>query len=180
MSERASFARHARVLLDASRGTDPDRVSDDLDAFAALLRDHMDIARPLLSGGVDAGRKADAVRAIGRHAGFTPVVAGLLVRLAERHQLAIVPGLAAAVRARLLEQRNVVSADVMTAVPLTEEQRAAMARRLGEVTGKDVRVTSRVDPSILGGVVTRIGSMVYDGSITRRLARMRQKLVENV
>jgi len=178
MTDPGTFARHARALLAAA--ADPARVGADLEAFAALLRDQPDLSRALLSTAVDPSRKADAVRAIGRQAGFEPMVATLLVRLAEGDQLAAAPDLAAAVSARLLERRNIVSADVTTAVPLPAEQIDAIARRLGDVTGKDVRVSARVDPSILGGVVARIGSLVYDGSLTRRLARMRQKIVENV
>jgi F-type H+-transporting ATPase subunit delta len=73
-----------------------------------------------------------------------------------------------------------VSAEVTTAMPLPPGKVEAITRKLGEVTGKQVRVSSRVDPSIIGGVVARIGSIVYDGSVTGQLARMRQKLVENV
>ena len=180
MPEAPSFARHARALIDGLGGIDPDRVGADLEAFAALLKEQPELSRVLLGSGVEPARKADVVRALAGRAGMTPVVGALLVRLAGRNQLAAVPALAAAVSARLLERRNIVSAEVTTAVPLSADQAEAMTRRLGEVTGKDVRVSTRVDPSIIGGVVAKIGSHVYDGSITRRLARMRQKLVENV
>lgn len=175
-----SYARLARVLLDSAKGAEPERVAADLEAFAGLLRDYPEISRPLLHPAVDPARKADAVRAAAAHAGFVNVVSTLLVRLAERGQLAAVPELAAAVRARVREERNIVDAEVTSAVPLSPDQIGAIARRLGEVTGKDVRVSARVDPSILGGIIARIGSIVYDGSIANRLARMRQKLVENV
>jgi len=168
------------MLVDSAHGTDPGRLSADLDAFAALLRERPELSRVLLSPAVDPMRKADAVRAVAARADFTPVAGALLARLAERGQLAAVPALAEAVRARLLERRNIVSAEVTTAVPLSAEETSVIARRLGEVTGKDVRVSARVDPAIIGGVVARIGSRVYDGSITRRLARLRQKFVENV
>jgi len=180
MRENSSFARQARALVDAAPDGNPERMAADLEVFAALLRDEPDLSRVLLSRGVEGARKADAVRAIAQRAGFSPMAGTLLARLAERHHLAAVPQLAAAVRARLMERRNIVSAEVTTATSLSPEQTAAIAARLGEVTGKDVRVSARVDPSIIGGVVAKIGSLVYDGSVTRRLARMRQKLVENV
>jgi F-type H+-transporting ATPase subunit delta len=180
MTDAGTFARHARVLLDAAPEGDAERVVSELEGFAALLREQPEVSRPLFSAAVEPARKADAVRAIARAAAFGPMVTTLLARLAERHQLAAVPLLAVAARARLLERRNIVAAEVTTAVRLEDAQTAAIARRLGEVTGKDVRVSARVDPSIVGGVVAKIGSLVYDGSVTRRLARMRQKLVENV
>jgi F-type H+-transporting ATPase subunit delta len=73
-----------------------------------------------------------------------------------------------------------VRARVTTAVPLAPEQAEALGRRLTEVTGRQVTLQTAVDPSIIGGVVTEVDSTVYDGSVTRQLARMRQKLVENV
>ena len=88
--------------------------------------------------------------------------------------------LAAAFRARLLERRNIVPAEVTTALALPAARTEVLARSLSEATGKQVVVTTRVDPSILGGVVAVIGSTVYDGSVTGQLTRMRQKLVENV
>ena len=51
-----------------------------------------------------------------------------------------------------------------------------MARRLGEATGKQVSIDARVDPSIIGGVVAKIGSTVYDGSVARQLERLREQL----
>jgi F-type H+-transporting ATPase subunit delta len=104
----------------------------------------------------------------------------LLTTFAERDRLAIVPGLAKAYHARLLERRNIVAAEVTTAVPRPSDRSEAIAKRLGDLTGKQVRVSTRVDPSIIGGVVARVGSTVFDGSVTSQLARMRQKLVENV
>lgn len=181
MNNGAAYARYARALLEvAERESDPDRVGRELDAYLQLLADHPDLARVLQSPTVPGARKADAVRALATQAGFTPMVARLLAALGERDRLAMVPELVQAFRARLLDRRNIVSAEVTTAVPLPPDRTDAIARKLGEVTGKQVQVSSRVDPSIIGGVVARVGSMVYDGSVTNQLARMRQKLVENV
>jgi F-type H+-transporting ATPase subunit delta len=177
----AAFVRYARALLVvAERESDPDRVGDELDTYVQLLADHPELARVLQTPMVPPARKADAVRALAEHAGFIPLVARLLAALAERDRLATVPHLAKAFRARLLERRNIVAAEVTSAVPLPSDKTAAIAERLGEVTGKRVQVSASVDPSIIGGVVARVGSLVYDGSVANQLARMRQKLVENV
>jgi F-type H+-transporting ATPase subunit delta len=181
MNNGAAFARYARALFDvAARESDPGRVGSELEAFVRLLGDNPDLSRVLYSRAVPPTRKADAVRAIAAEAGFTPMVSRLLIALAERDRLQAVPPLAKAFESRLLERRNIVSADVTTATPLPPEKTDAISRRLGEVTGKQVRLSSRVDPSIIGGVVAQVGSIVYDGSVTGQLARMRQKLVENV
>jgi F-type H+-transporting ATPase subunit delta len=73
-----------------------------------------------------------------------------------------------------------VRADVTTAAPLGAERARAIGQRLSQVTGRTVTVAMHVDPSIIGGVVARIGSTVYDGSVTTQLQKMRQRLVESV
>jgi F-type H+-transporting ATPase subunit delta len=92
----------------------------------------------------------------------------------------IVPELAAAYRTRLYERRNVVAGDITSAVPLDGAAVDRVGRALEEVSGKQVILSARVDPSIIGGVVARVGSTVYDGSVTTQLALMRRKLVETV
>ena len=181
MTDAAVNARHARALFDvAERAGHADAVADELDAVAAAIAGDPATARVLLSPMVPPEQLVEAVNAIAARAGFTTTVTRLLPLLAERCALGSLPGLAAAFRARLLERRNIVSARVTTAAPIAAEQADALARRLGEVSGKQVQLDAHVDPAIIGGVVARIGSTVYDGSITTQLARMRQALVENV
>jgi F-type H+-transporting ATPase subunit delta len=80
--------------------------------------------------------------------------------------------------ARELDARtNIVSAEITTAREISEQEKAALQGRLKAVTGKDVRLQYRTDPAIIGGVVTRIGSLVYDGSIKNQLAQMKQRLM---
>ena len=78
--------------------------------------------------------------------------------------------------AQLLAHQQVVWAEVTTAVPLTAERVQATKRGLERVTGRDVVLETKVDPAILGGVVARVGSTVYDASVTRQLAKIRNTL----
>jgi F-type H+-transporting ATPase subunit delta len=64
----------------------------------------------------------------------------------------------------------------VTAHPLTDGPRAAIVAALGRATGAEVTMTERVDPGLVGGLVARVGSLVFDGSVTRQLERMRQTL----
>jgi F-type H+-transporting ATPase subunit delta len=65
-----------------------------------------------------------------------------------------------------------------TATPLAPEKARAIEERLSAVTGKKVQLTARVDPDLIGGVVARIGSTVYDGSVKTQLAQLRHELSE--
>src|SRR3954471_24793465 len=180
MTDDAKIARHARALLDvADAAGHADAVAGELDALAAVVSGDSDVGRVMRNPVVPAAVKVAAVRALGG-LGLTPTTAKLLVILAEHEALATLPGMAQAYHARLLERRNIVAAEVTTATPLPADRAGALAERLGDVTGKQVTLSTRVDPSIIGGVVARVGSTVFDGSVTTQLARMRQKLVENV
>ena len=105
-------------------------------------------------------------------------VGKLLVLLADRDRLAMVPDLLATYRERLMEFRKIVRAEVTTAVPLSENRLAELKQRLAQVTGRDVAVTTKVDPSIVGGLVARVGSTVYDGSIATQLEALKKRLAE--
>src|SRR5204862_6536391 len=83
-------------------------------------------------------------------------------------------------RGRMNHMRGVIQARVTPAAPLGADKASALAGKLQEISGRQVLLETRIDPSIIGGVVAQIDSTVYDGSVTRQLARMRQKLVENV
>ena len=93
--------------------------------------------------------------------------------LADRDRLALLPPVAAAFAERLMDAKRLAQADVVTAVPLTAASRAALADALGRASGKSVTMTERVDPAIIGGVVARIGTFVYDASVAGQLERLR-------
>ena len=180
MSRKAAGAREARALLEvASRESDPDRVGAELDVIAEAMRTQPEVQGLLLNPGVTVARKVQAIQVVAASLGLTPLVSKLLVVFAERASLRLIPELAAAYQARLLERRNIVSAHITTAMPLSADTAERVGRALGQASGKQILMSTRVDPAIIGGAVARIGSTVYDGSVTTQLARMRQKLVEN-
>ena len=121
-------------------------------------------------------RRAAVAAILDRDGSITPAVARLLLLLAERDRIRLLPQILEAYRERLLAHRRIVRAEVVTAVPLPEERRRAVEAGLAAATGLTVAMEVRVDPSIVGGVVARIGSTVYDGSVVRQLARLRERL----
>jgi F-type H+-transporting ATPase subunit delta len=77
-----------------------------------------------------------------------------------------------------LDYQQIVRAEVTTAAPLSAERAAQIEHRLAEATGRRVDVTTSVDPAIIGGIVARIGSTVYDGSVATQLSKIRQRLTQ--
>ena len=179
MSMRASAARYARALLDvAIIESDPERAEQELAAFVDLVERHPELARVLANPVVSAADKRAVVQQLVGRLELTTPVAKLLALLASRGRLALLPDLLDVYRERLMEHRRVVRAEVTTAAPLPPERVAQMQQRLATATGRAVTMTTKVDSSIIGGVITRIGGTVYDGSVAAQLAKVRERLAE--
>jgi F-type H+-transporting ATPase subunit delta len=181
MTNRSAARRYARALFDvALKEGDLPRVETELSGFAGVFAAHETLARVLTSPGIPVSRKRALVETLLEKSGdLTPALVKLLRLLADRDRLALVPELADAFRERLLQHQGVVRAEVATAVPLSDAIQAAIEQGLAQATGRTVRMTTRVDPGLIGGAVARIGSTVYDGSVARHLERLKDVLGES-
>ena len=177
MSTRASAARYARALLDVviQEGT-PEQVEQELTGFAALVARTPQLQKVFANPALPVSAKRGIVEDLLARTKGSPVLAKLLLLLADRDRLSLLGELADAYRERLMEHQHVVRAEVTSAEPLPAERLAEVQRRLAHATGRQVLMTTRIDPALIGGVVTRVGSVVYDGSIATQLARIRERL----
>ena len=181
MTTRASAARYARALFDvAVRELTPEQAEKDLASVADLLQQHPDLRRALTNPVVPVAAKRGVLEALFARLTLAAPVQRLLLLLADRDRLTLVPELLEVFRERVMEYQHVVRAEVTTAEPLSPEGVQRLSARLSDATGQLVVMTTRVDPALLGGIVTRIGSTVYDGSVATRLARLRQQLVSQM
>src|SRR5262245_35080611 len=182
MTTRTAANRYARALFEVAvrEQADLDRIERELAAFVALFDAHATLKKVLLNPAVPVQRKRAAVADLTARAETLPILAKLLTLLAERDRLIVLHDLLASFRVRLLDYRNVVRAEVVTAVPLADGQASAIEARLAQVTGRTVTLSASVDPSIIGGLVAKVGSTVYDASVTRQLQKMKQRLAESM
>jgi F-type H+-transporting ATPase subunit delta len=179
MPSRASAARYARALFDvALKESDPVQIERDLASFVGLMSSNVELHGALTNPAIPVSAKRQIVEALAVRLDAAPPARKLLVLLADRDRLAIVPDLVAVYRERLMEHQRVVRAEVTTAAPLSQERVAQIEQRLAALTGRTVDMKTNVDPTIIGGVVTRIGSTVYDGSIATQLTKLRDRLIE--
>ena len=193
MTNRTAATRYARALLDVvvkeHAAQDKVRLAELMDKparlrqsesqlaeFVDLFKQHPALDKVMLNPAVPVPRKRAAMDELIKRAALTPVLANLIALLTDRDRLVLLPDLLAAYRERMLDHLQVVRAEVTTAVALTKDRASAVEESLARVTGRAVTLVTRVDPSIIGGVVARIGSTVYDGSVTRQLQRMKEKL----
>ena len=181
MNERGAAGRYARELFDVSwRHDQAEIVATELETLVEATREYAAHVRPLFHPLVPKAKKLETIRRFSQTLGVSKPTAVLLEALAQHYRLDLLGEISRSFRERLNDKKGVVRARVTTAVPLAPEQAEALGRRLTDGTGRQVTLQTAVDPSIIGGVVTEVDSTVYDGSVTRQLARMREKLVENV
>jgi F-type H+-transporting ATPase subunit delta len=180
MSLRTSANRYAKALFDVAQEEKADlaQVGRDLDAVVTMLTGSPDLALSANRTGVTDADRLAIVEKVSAAMGLTQPVKKLFVLLTQSRKLELMPDLAAAYGERLLSHQNIVRAEVTSAAPLSPEKTKALEESLSQVTGKKVELSVSVDPELLGGVVAKIGSTVYDGSVKTQLQRMRQELVQ--
>jgi F-type H+-transporting ATPase subunit delta len=191
MTNRTAANRYARALLDvavkeqqtsgvarADTNAALEDIQRQLTGVHELLEKYPALRKALLNPAVPVTRKRAAVVELTAQLPVQPIVSKLLALLAERDRLALLPDLLAAYRERLLDYFNVVRAEVTTAVPLSPDRAKRVEDSLAALTGRTVTLATSVDSAIIGGVVARVGSTIYDGSVKRQLERMKEKLVE--
>jgi F-type H+-transporting ATPase subunit delta len=178
MTSRTAATRYARALFDvAAKEGDVQQAGRDLGGFAALVAGNEMLARTLTNPAIPVQNKRAVVEQLLQRAGsVSPIVAKLLLMLAERDRLSLLPDLVSAYETRLMENARVVRAQLTTAMELPADRLAALQQGLASATGRDVQLETRVDPSIIGGAVARIGSTVYDGSVITQLHKVKERL----
>ena len=178
MTNRTAATRYARALFDVALAETADlgALDRELAAFNGLMKQHPTLEKVLLNPAVPAPRKRETVRVLAARVGLHPVLTKLLVLLAGRDRLVLLPDLLETYRARLLDHQNVVRAEVTTATPLSADRAREIERSLAQATGRTVALTTRIAPEMIGGLVARVGSTVYDASVTTQLEKMRQRL----
>ena len=178
MASRASARRYARALFEVvSKGGDVDAALAELKGLGAAITGHDALRRALTSPGVPLGAKQNVMRDLLALQPVSRIVARLLTLIVENDDVDEIDEIVEAFEQRVLELHQVVRAEITSAVPLPADKLQAIEASLAAAAGSRVVITPKVDPAILGGVVAKVGSRVYDGSIARHLARIRARLV---
>lgn len=170
--------RYALALLglaDDVRQSDPgalDRIAADLEKVQAVYSADADFRAFLADPRQGAADQQKAMAAIVQARGLGEEVRKLIGVLVNNRRLSHLPAVAAAFGAKLAERRGQQVAHVTTAFPLTDTQRAQIAARLTESGISGVKLVEMLDPTILGGLIVRIGSRLYDNSLKSKLQRM--------
>ena len=175
---RALARRYARALLDVASAHGEDAVlplRDELRDFAPQLEDHEPLRRALAHPALPAEQKRRVVLALAERAKASPLLKKLVEVLSTRDRLALLPEVAGAYADLANAAHGVVAAEAVSAVPLGNAQRQALAAALAGKTGS-VELRTEVEPALVGGLVVRVAGRTYDGSVRTRLAALRRRL----
>ena len=168
---QASLAgRYATALFGLARDEQQiDAVSRSLDSIEAACAESADfralVTSPLI-GRADAGK---TIRALVPSLGLDPITGRFLGVLADNGRLTELKSVIRIVRELASDHRGETKAEVTSAYPLGDDQLAALKTRLKARVGRDVSIDAKVDPSLLGGIVVRLGSQMIDASIATKL-----------
>jgi F-type H+-transporting ATPase subunit delta len=178
----AAAGRYARALFDVVQHEQPSALEtalSQLQDLASLFTGHAALAGAMGNPAVPVGKKVAVTDAVLERAGaIVPAVAKMTRMLAERDRLLLLPDIVRLYRERLMDHQQVIRGEVTTASALAPEKLRALEQGLARATGRTVVLEARVNPDIIGGVVTRLGSTVFDGSVTTQLQKMKQSLIE--
>ncbi|MGF1544663.1 MAG: F0F1 ATP synthase subunit delta [Parvularculaceae bacterium] len=172
-------ARYAEALFDlAEEAGDIEAVEKDANALKAAIATSADLRALLESPVYDADQKGAAIAALADRAGFAGLTRNFLGLVARNRRLFMLERILLAFAARLSAHRGEVSAEAISAAPLSDDQTKRLRGEIERRVGKAVNLVAKVDPDLLGGVVVKIGSTMVDGSLRTKLNRLKSKLKE--
>ena len=170
--------RYATALIDALSPDKTEAGIQQLRSFASLLKEQPDGRRLLENPAMAGERRKRLLKEITAALSLDRRVANFINILADRNRLPLLGKIIDEYQ-RLLDKRmGIVRARVTAAWALDPAQQQKLARKLEEITGKDVRMEVAVDASLIGGVVAQVGSTIYDGSVRQKLQAFKSRLVE--
>jgi F-type H+-transporting ATPase subunit delta len=172
--------RYASALFEvALEGGAVDAVGADLETFDTLLTESADLVRLVKSPVFSADEQVRAVGAVLAKAGIGGMAANFISLAARNRRLFVLPDMIKAYRSLAAAYRGEQAAEVTSAAPLTEDQVSSLSASLaGVAQGKTIRIVPKVDPSIIGGLIVKVGSRMIDTSLKTKLTSLKVALKE--
>jgi F-type H+-transporting ATPase subunit delta len=172
-SSQILAGRYAAAVYDLAGAQNTlDRTTEEMDALGRLIDESEPLRTLLANPLIDAAEGGRAIRAVLQDQGFGKLVQDFVGVVAANRRLFMLRGIVTAFARLADEKRGVMRAEVASAHPLTELQRNQLRARLTEIGYGRVTIQESVDPSLLGGLVVKLGARLYDTSLKSRLQRL--------
>jgi F-type H+-transporting ATPase subunit delta len=170
--------RYARALLDIGISKNVyEQLGKDMDELAALYAGSRDLTEALTNPVFPMARRRAVLESVIERVSVSPITRNFLLLLLDRERMPYVPAIARELRLMVDERAGRVRAVVTSAKPLSAEHIASIQTALEKASGKKVILEKREDPNLLGGVVAKVGDVVYDGSVRTQLETMRERFL---
>ncbi|PWU09767.1 MAG: ATP synthase F1 subunit delta [Terriglobia bacterium] len=180
MTVSAIGKRYAQALADVvtapSSGVRAENIASELSGFDAVLQSSPELFNALISPAVPSSRKKAALARLAEVLVLSRISRNFLFVLIDHRRMPELSQILQAFELVMDERLGFARAEVVSAGDLNDNQRSTLNRKLEELTGKRIRMRFTVDPSLIGGVVARIGSTVYDGSLRGQLSVLGRRL----
>ncbi len=169
--------RYARALLDIGKEEGQlRRVLSEAEEFARVLEKSSELRDAMESAHVGRQAKQASLEAVLSPAGFLPTTASFLSLLVDKGRMDVLPAILSELRRMVEEFEGIERVEVTVPMPLSVPQKDLLRTVLERRTGKKVVLEESVDPAVLGGMVVRVGSTVYDGSVRTQIHQILENL----
>jgi F-type H+-transporting ATPase subunit delta len=176
----AVASRYARALVDVvlapTSRVEPVRVREELRSFEQALAGSSELATALASPAVTRPRKRAVISRLAQALGVSDVTRNFLLVLANHRRMTELSGVIAAFEKMLDERLGILQVEVASARELKPPQQQSLAGQLETMTGKKIVLKLGIDESLVGGIVVRLGSTIYDGSVRGQLDALQRQL----
>ena len=174
-------ARYARAFADVvlEAKLRPEEVEQQLHDFAATFVGSKDLRELLLNPSLETRKRVAILGAVNSRIGCGPKVRNFIAVLIRHERLGALSEILDEYRQEMNRRLQISDAEVVTARPLSDEDRRKLTAQVAELAQTRVNATFREDKSLIGGAIVRVGSTVYDGSVRGRLERLKERLVNS-
>lgn len=171
--------RYAQALFELVKSSNGiDALASQVDDLAAALQDSAELKELIASPILTRSQQEAAISAIAAKAGLSPELGNTLQLMARNRRLFTLPQLLSRLSGLIAEDRGEVTADVVSAQELSADQKKRLTETLAQKSGKKVKLNTRVDAGLIGGMIVKLGSVMIDSSIRSKLASLQNSMKE--
>ena len=169
--------RYARALLEVAldKQVDPEPIGNELEEISRLLDTRPKLAEILTSPAIDISKRLAVIDGLFGGTKLSPYTNNILRLLTVKERIGILHDLAEQYRRLVLEHKHIQPGDVVSAHPMTKTQQERLSDQLGKALGKTMQLTYGTDPELVGGLIVRVGNLVFDATVITQLRRFKEK-----
>lgn len=170
---------YARAFADVVVGSklDSTRMLQELYSVDALLKDNAQLRRVMENPSIPGDRKRAVLDGVAQKMGLTRQVRNFIAVVTDHRRLPLLTEILKELQQELNDRMGIADAEVVSARELNQDEAKLLEAEIAKLTGKHIRASYRKDPSLLGGALVKVGSTIYDGSVSEQLERIREQLV---